>query len=171
MSKLKKFLSQGIVFEGELIAQCFRGNPFSGRLWQVHKSYITHINYISLMVYKKEKNDKQLKLCIGYHEDTITFNYVDCPLKYLDMVKCPKNKNAAQWRQKVYEYHNNRIAKRLAKNATKNAEKKVAKALLTKKGKDLFNMMFWSTPKQYPNVFSKYLEKKYENKKWIYKQQ
>lgn len=47
----------------------------------------------------------------------VHLNAIDCPLKYLDLVPCPKDKNAAQWRARVYSYHNNRVAKRLAKKA------------------------------------------------------
>lgn len=104
------------------IKHCYRGNPSGGRLWSIWslngKSWITVVGL--------RKHGKDTWWWIAEQEKFFTFGFVhvDCPLKYLDIVPCPKSKEAAQWRQRVYAYHNERVAKRLAKKAAKEAKKK-----------------------------------------------
>jgi hypothetical protein len=96
------------------LRHCYRGNPSGGRLWQVRTK--TYERYISLYLIRYEKDYGWGKKPMD--EETGPLFY-DCPLKYLDLVPCPKIKSAVEWRQKVYEYHNNRVAKRLARKGEK----------------------------------------------------
>lgn len=110
--------------KGVCIKHCYRGNPSGGRLWQVWGTTQTTTGgnkvsdiFIKLILLKCEKNYGWGE--IHLFEETGPQHFYDCPLKYLDIVPCPKSKSAAEWRAKVYEYHNNRVAKRLARKAAK----------------------------------------------------
>lgn len=103
------------------IKHCYRGNPSSGRLWSIWSDGSSKWIVVAWICKLKSLG---YKWSVSTEENLPTDTQaVDCPLKYLDMVPCPaKNKNAAEWRGRVYEYHNNRVAKRLAKKAEKKKE-------------------------------------------------
>lgn len=109
---------------------CYRGNPSGGRLWVVIEKFIDMDFGLKeektiVGVFNIKKVEEKFATSFFTEEQLWCTKFVDCPLKYLDLVSCPKDKNAAQWRAKVYEYHNNRIEKRLAKKEAKVAAKKL----------------------------------------------
>jgi hypothetical protein len=97
------------------VNHCYRGNPSGGRLWTIWDSGVE--KWIALFVLRKLKGSNWQWTVHMEKHIPVHLNAIDCPLKYLDLVPCPKDKNAAQWRARVYSYHNNRVAKRLAKKA------------------------------------------------------
>lgn len=107
------------------IKHCYRGNPSGGRLWQVRKVVFNDgktETYISLYLIRYEKGygwgEKHMDEEMGPY-------YYDCPLKYLDLVPCPKSKSATEWRTRVYAYHNERVAKRIARKEAKKKQVEV----------------------------------------------